>query len=66
MEPIKIYTLGYGVGGRMFLRAPLQEEEEWGGGAGGGYYYHSDLRNPDQWWRDIESAAPKFPLYAVF
>jgi hypothetical protein len=50
----------------LFPRSVLREEEEWGGGNGRAYYSSDDLRSVDQWWREIETAAPKFPLYATF
>jgi hypothetical protein len=50
----------------LFPRSVLREEEEWGGGTGAAYYSSDDLRSVDQWWGEIETAAPKFPLYATF
>lgn len=55
----------------MFPRSVLREEEEWGGGTGAAYYSpadppSADLRSVDQWWDEIETAEPKFPLYATF
>jgi len=50
----------------LFPRSVLREEEEWGGGTGAAYYSSDDLRSVDQWWGEIESAAPKFPLYVTF
>jgi hypothetical protein len=50
----------------LFQRSVLREEEEWGGGSRGAYYSTADLRSVDQWWDELETAAPKFSLYATF
>jgi hypothetical protein len=44
----------------------LREEEEWGGGSGEAYYSASEPQTVDQWRKDIETASPKFPMYAIF